>query len=313
MSVSTADARVRALVVALVVGVLTLVGAASAQADDATSVVLTVEVTSGVDVNTYTGVRMHAVVRPASATGRVTFYVDGAKLGAAPVVDGAADLGSTIHVADGVPATAVFEPASASGRSAVTSPEIAIAVQAVPRVWLVDDGGAAMPDRARITSGKRYRLVVSGFRFGSSVRVTLGSRTLDTPRVGASGTGSVLVTVPALRPGTYRLAARSGSRSATTSVVLLAGAGSTGPSPNPTAPAGGNVSVVVPSAGQSLPTTGGDDGTDDDDGADGGATLPRTGSDVAASLALSAVALLVGVALVVATRRRPPGRHEGVR
>lgn len=313
MSVSTAGARVRALVVAMTVAALPLVAAVPAQADEAASVVLTVEVTSGVDVNTYTGVRMHAVVRPASVAGRVSFYVDGTKLGTAPVVAGVADLGSTIHVADGVPATAVFEPASASGTSSVTSPEVAVAVQAVPRVWLVDAAGATMPDRGRITTGKRYRLVVSGFRFGSSVRVTLGSRTLDTPRVGASGTGSVLVTAPALRPGVYRLTARSGNRSATTSVVLVAGPGSPGPSPKPTAPAGGNVSVVVPSAGQSLPTTGGDDGTGDDDGTDGGGTLPRTGSDVVALLGLSTLVLLVGVALVVATLRRPPGRHEGAR
>lgn len=317
VTVPAAGARLRALLV-VAVSVLALLHAGAgrpAAAATGPAVDLTARVVSGIDVNTYTGVHLHATVVPASARGLISFYIDGVKLGTAAVVGGAADLASTVHVGDGVPATAVFEPAAGSGLTASTSRAVVVAVSAVPRLWLVDGTGRTVAERGRIVVGQRYRLMLSGFRYGSVVQVQMAATTLASPRIGASGTASVLVAVPTLRSGTYRVTATSGSRS--TSAVYAVLRPATGPAP--TASAGGNVSVVVPSA--TMPSTGGgdDDSDDDDDGdedsddgtSDGG-TLARTGSEASGLLGLAAFALLTGTALLLVTRRGPRGRHSGV-
>lgn len=304
-------ARVVAWIVAAVAGLGLPLGPASAHATAQTTISLIVEVASGVDVNTYTGVRMHATVQPSSATGRVTFYVDGAILGTASVVGGAADLGSTVHVGDGVPASAVFEPAPGSGFTGAASSQVTVEVKAVPRVWLVDANGRTVPVRSKIAIGSPYRLMLSGFRFGSLVRVTLGSTVLARPRIGGSGTASVKVTIPAVRPGTAQLTASAdGRRASATFVVVRSGSA---PSPTPTAASGGNVSVVVP-ASSPLPSTGGGSGSDgDDDGEPGeGGSLAHTGAQSTALLGWAAVALVLGVFLMLATRTRPRGRHSGI-
>jgi hypothetical protein len=268
---------------------------------------------------------MHASVDARGAPGTVAFYLAFAKVGTAKLVNGAADFGTTLEVADGVTASAVFEPAPGSAYGSATSEPVIISTRTKPSVWIVDDTGRRVPAGAQVVVGAPVRVNVSGFAYGANVRLSLGRSTLGKLTVGVSGSGSLRVTVPPMRTGVYPLVAKDQSRNAQTSYYVFRPTGASddpSPSPTSTAPGGGNVVVTVPSP--TLPDNGGGStgGGESEGGSGGGGTgdggeggnLAHTGGQPAPLVTLGGLFVLVGSLLVLGsarprTRWRYVGRH----
>jgi uncharacterized membrane protein YgcG len=268
---------------------------------------------------------MHASVDVAGASGTVAFYLASEKVGTAKLVNGAADFATTLEVTDGVTASAVFEPAPGSAYDTATSDPVLISTRAIPSVWVVDGTGRRVPAGAQVVVGTQVRVNVGGFPYGAKVRLSLGRSALGTVTIGVSGSGSITVTVPSMKTGTYPLLAKGESRTAQTSYYIFRPSGSgddPSPAPTSTAPGGGNVVVTVPSA--SVPDTGGGEtgggesgggssGGGSDDGGEGG-SLAHTGGQPVPVVTLGGALIGVGALLVLGsgrprTRRLYVGRH----
>jgi hypothetical protein len=116
-----------------------------------------------------------------------------------------------------------------AGRTRVSTLLTILAAKRAPsRLAALSSGQRVLLSPAHAGAGDRVALKVTGLRHGASAQVTLGDVALAEGRADARGILSITARVPALAPARYLVRVTSGSTRIGLSLVLLAGAATTG-------------------------------------------------------------------------------------
>lgn len=168
----------------------------------------------------------------------------------------------------------------------------------VPTVQLLR-GGVLVDPGSEVRAGAKVTVAVSGFAPDVRVWFTVGTAPLaQSVRTSTAGSGVVDVTIPpTLGSSVYVLAARGGLGSAAFVFYVYNPPAAVTPTPTPTVTA---TPVPSPSVSPAGPGT----------GASGGDDLATTGASLVPLAGAAGLALVVGLVLLLAGRRRREGRHS---
>ena len=328
--------RAPALLLAFLLGALGAAVAASTPGYAADPTTVAVAIVTATPVAVGSTVTVRATVRPAGATGQVTFTVDERAVATVAIASGTATASFQVAAAGQFLVRASYTPeAGAAGFTAARSSNTTLVVGTGASMVVQNSAGAPIPAGASVTGGSTVKLAVQGFPARTSLRFTIGAASLaGSVSTDSRGAATLTTRLPGLDAREYVVVAYGGQRTAIATVLIDGVAPGATPTPTfcPASPTGTPTptsSSPRPTSSSPRPTSSSprpsktekatstrsqsptrtDDDSEDGGGRGGPGDLPRTGAAVLTLLVIGGVAVAFGTGLISFGRRRPVGRH----